>query len=57
MSPVRAVRREGDVGAAVEELEGGVHLWAARHGEVVGAENLAGQTGGGDDDSRDLAES
>lgn len=54
--PVGAVGREGDVGAAVEEVPRRVRLRAAAEGEVVRAEHLAGGARRGDDDGGDGAE-
>lgn len=56
LAPVGAGRGEGDVGAAEGEVVDGDGMGAAGEGVVVGAEDVAGEAGGGDHEGGDLAE-
>lgn len=57
LAPVGAVAGEGDVGAAEGEVLRRHELRAAGEDVVVGLQNEAGMSGGGDDDGRHSAES
>lgn len=56
LAPVGAGGGEGDVGAAEGEMVDGDGMGAAGEGVVVGAEDVAGEAGGGDDEGGDPAE-